>query len=37
VRADEPNAGLAGLQLAEDRFLDSVIHRLESAARSRHL
>src|SRR5262249_1804642 len=35
--AGELNASLASCQLAEDRFLDFVIHRFESAARQRLL
>src|SRR5215467_10131328 len=35
LRGGEPNASPAGLQLAEDHFLDSMIDRLESAAGQR--
>src|SRR6201988_2727111 len=37
LRARELNVGLASPQLAEDRFLDLVIHHPESAARQRLL
>src|SRR5215467_1007724 len=37
LRAGEPNASLAGLQLAEDRSLNFAVQRFENAARQRLL